>query len=115
MKAAGEAKKRLYSALCKDNGWEFSPMVFDPWGGLHGQGAIVWKQITHAATSGLTQKLRDSEVYALRRSLAVKVATSVATQLEIVQLTSPLIGCEPGTVPFLAGTDLLGNDDWRCD
>ena len=77
-------------------------MVFDTWGGVHGSSAALWKAIRFAATTGLPDHLRDLRLYALHRALSVKIALAVASQLETLQLTSPI-------VPSLPGKKLFGN------
>ena len=109
LRQAGDQKTRLYSALCADNGWGFTPMVFDTWGGIHGPGAKLWKAIGFAASTGLPGPLRDLRIYALNRALGVKIALAVAAQLETLQLTSPTLPVPPGSTPLPVGTDLYGN------
>jgi hypothetical protein len=109
MRQAAEQKARLYSTLCQTHGWNFTPMVFDTWGGVHGAGAALWKAIGFAATTGLPDTLRDLRLYALNRALSVKIALAVASQLETLQLTSPTLPSPPGSIPLPVGTDLYGN------
>ena len=109
MRQAADQKCREYAELCKDNNWRFTPMVFDTWGGVHGAGATLWKAICFAVTSGIPQCLRDARMYALQRALSVKIALAVASQLETLQLTAPLLPAQPGSVPLPVGADLYGN------
>jgi len=109
MRQAADQKTRLYSGLCSDKGWAFSPMVFDTWGGIHGAGAALWKAIAFAVTAGLPPGLREAKQFALRRALSVKVALCVAAQLEALRLTSPSLPPTPGSIPLPVGADVLGN------
>ena len=109
MKQAAEQKIRQYTSLCSDHGWQFTPMVFDTWGGIHGTGATLWKAIGFAVTTGLPDHLRNLRRYALNRALSVKVALEVAAQLETLQLSSPIIPTVPGSAPLPMGQDLYGN------
>ena len=109
VRQVAEQNSRLYSTLCASNGWNFAPMVFDTWGGIHGAGASLWKAIGFAATTGLPGHLRDLRVFGLHRALSVKIALAVASQLETLQLTSPINPSPPGSIPLPVGTDLYGN------
>ena len=109
MRQAADQKTRLYSALCTEHDWGFTPMVFDTWGGVHGAGASLWKAVCYTVTAGLPPSIRECKQYALHRALSVKIALSVASQLETLQLTSPSLPALPGSVPLPVGTDLFGN------
>ena len=64
-------------------------------------------------TTGLPAALRAVRIYALRRQLAVRVALAVASQLEALQLTSPICTPSPGSALVRIGEDLYGNTTFR--
>ena len=66
MQEAATRKERLYTSLCRQHGWDFCPMVFDTWGGIHGKGLAMWKAFTHAATAGHPLRTRSTMVAHLR-------------------------------------------------
>jgi hypothetical protein len=78
MREVATRKERLYHGLCRQNDWDFCPMVFDTWGGVHGPGLAVWKAVTHQVTTGLNPTSRGAVVAHLRRGLAVRLALSIA-------------------------------------
>jgi len=69
-------------------GVEFSPMVFDTRGGLHGAGRDVVKAIFARCTASLLPGARPAAVGALRQGLSVQLGRSVARQLEAVMMVA---------------------------
>jgi len=86
LKDKGELKCRESAESCGRMGVDFSPMVFDTWGGLHGAGKEVVKAV-FARCSALLGPGR-AEVGALRQGLSVQLGRSVARQLEALMMVS---------------------------
>jgi len=53
LKDKGEQKVGESDASCGQMGLDFSPMVFDTWGGLHGAGKAVEKAVYARCTASL--------------------------------------------------------------
>ena len=81
---------------------DFSPWVFDTWGGLQKAGAEVWKAVLNRTVTGLVGSARAQAVTAIRRGLVVAVMRGIAVQLELMSTTGP-----PGW-PDEAGDVLTG-------
>ena len=112
-RAVATRKERLYSTVCRDNNWRFAPMVLDAWGGIHGDSWRLWKSITHAATTGMNEAARAEEVTTIRRTLAMKLAQAVATQLELLHMTQPTpVLAFPAVQWTKVGEDDAGNEIW---
>jgi len=84
----GEKKNRESADSCGRIGVAFSPMVFDTWGGLHGDGKDVVKAIFARCTASLLPGARPAAVDALRQGLSVQLGRSVARQLEALMMVA---------------------------
>jgi len=62
----GEQKCRESAGSCGRMGVDFSPKVFDTWGGLHGAGKVVAKAMFAHCTAPLLPSARPAAVGALR-------------------------------------------------
>jgi len=67
---------------------DFSPMVFDTWGGLHGAGKEVVKAVFARCTAPLLPSARPAAGGALRQGLSVQLGRPVARQLEALMIVS---------------------------
>jgi len=109
----GEQKNRESAASCGRIGVDFSPMVFDTWGGLHGAGKDVVKAVSARCTACLLPGASAAAVGALRQGLAVQLGRSVARQLEALMMVpteTPAwwAAALPATPAFTAA----GNAQW---
>jgi len=84
----GEQKNRESAASCGRMGADFTPMVFDTWGGLHGAGKEVVKAVFARCTASLLPGARPAAVGALRQGLSAQLGRSVARQLEALMIVS---------------------------
>jgi len=71
LKDKGEQNCWESADFCGRMGVEFSPMLFDTWGGLHGAGKEVVKAIFNPCTAPLLPSARPAAVGALRQGLSV--------------------------------------------
>jgi len=69
-------------------GFDFSPMVFDTWGGPHGAGKDVLKAMFARCTAPLLPSARPAAVVSLRQGLSVQLGRSVAQQLVTLMMVS---------------------------
>ena len=99
---AAEHKHRDYDAACEAVGVDFSPAVFDTWGGTHVGMPALWKSVVKKAVVGLIGKQRTDSVTALRRGLSLAAMRGVAEQLEVLLSTSPPLWVD-GDDDILAG------------
>jgi len=109
----GDQKCRESAESCGRMGVDFSPMVFDTWGGLHGAGKEVVKAMFARCTAPLLPSARPAAVGALRQGLSVQLGRSVARQLEALMLVSTetpawWAAALPPTPAFTAA----GNPQW---
>jgi len=75
--------------IMRTDGVDFSPMVFDTWGGgLHGAGKELAKAVFARCTAPLLPSARPAAVGALRQGLSVPPGRSVARQLEVLMMVS---------------------------
>jgi len=89
LKDKGEQKCRESAESCGRMGVDFSPMVFDTWGGgLHGAGKEVVKAVFARCTAPLLPGARPAAVGALRQGLIVQLGRSEARQLEALMMVS---------------------------
>jgi len=110
-KAKGEQKCRESADSCRRVGVDFSPMVFDTWGGLHRAGKVVAKAMFARCTAPLLPSARPAAVGALRQGLSVQLGRSVARQLEALIMVSreaPAWWALPATPAHTAA----GNPQW---
>jgi len=82
LKDKGEQNNRESADSCGRMSVDFSPMVFDTWGGLHGAGRDVVKAVFARCTASLLPSASPAAVGALRQGLSVQLGRSVARQLE---------------------------------
>jgi len=99
--------------IMRTDGVDLSPMVFDTWGGLHGAGKEVLKEVFARCTAPLLPSARPAAVGALRQGLSVQLGRSVARQLEALMLVSTKTpawwaAALPPTPAFTAA----GNPQW---
>ena len=109
---AEEAKLKASAAKCAAAGCEFSPLVMDTWGGIHGGGRAVWADIAARCTGDLPAPARARALGVLRQGLGVTLARAVASQLEHlleVGPAPPAWWAEAGT-PLIYSVDAAGND-----
>jgi len=109
----GEQKNRESAASCGGMGVDFSPMVNDTWGGLHGAWKDVVKAVFAQFTASLLPGARHGVVGALRQGLSVQLGRSVARQLEALMMVSTetpawWAAALPATPAFTAA----GNPQW---
>jgi len=78
----GKIKTRASADSCGRMGVDFSPMVYETWGGAHGAGNEVVKEIFASCTASLLLAARNAAVVALRQGLGVQLGRLVARQLE---------------------------------
>jgi len=88
LKDKGEQKVREGTEACGRMGVDFSPMVFDTWGGLHGAGKAVVKAVFARCTACLLPGARPAAVWALRQGLSVQLGRSVVRKLEALMIVS---------------------------
>jgi len=88
LKDKGEQKCRESAESCGRMGLDFSPMVFDTWGGLHGAGEEVVKAVFARCTAPLLPSARPAAVVAMRQGLGPQLGRSVARQLEALMMVS---------------------------
>jgi len=88
LKNRGEQKCRESAESCGRMGVDFSPMVFDTWGALHGAWKEVVKAVFARCTVPLLPSARPAAVGALRQVLSVQLGRSVAHQLEALMMVS---------------------------
>jgi len=84
----GEQKCRESAESCERMGVDFSPMVFDTLGGLHGAGKEVVKAVFSRCTAPLLPSARQAAVGALPQGLSVQLGRLVAPQLEALMMVS---------------------------
>jgi len=84
----GKQKNRESAALSGRMGVDFSPMVFDTWGGLHGAGKDVVKAIFARCTASFLPGARPAAVAALRQGLSVQLGRFVPRQLEALKVVA---------------------------
>jgi len=84
----GEEKSRESANSCGRMGVDFSPMVFDTWGGLHGAGQAAVKAIFFRCTASLLPGARLAAVGARRQGLRVQLGHFVARQLGIQMMVT---------------------------
>jgi len=83
-------------------GVDFSPMVFDTWGGLHGAGKAVVKAVFARCTASRLPGSRTAAVGALRQGLSVQQGRSVDRQLEALMMVSTETpACWAATLPAI--------------
>jgi len=87
LKDKEEQKNRESADSCRRMGVDFSPMVFDNWGGLHGAGKGAVTAIFARCTS-LLPGARPAAVGALRQGLSVQLGRLVARQLEAMMMVA---------------------------
>jgi len=88
LKDRGEHKCRESAEACGRMGVDFSPMVFDTWGGLHGAGKEVVKAMFARCNAPLLPGARPAAVGALRQGLSVQLGRSLVRQLEALMMVS---------------------------
>jgi len=88
LKDKGEQKNRESADSCGRMGLDFSPMVFETWGGLHGAGKDLVKAIFARCTASLLPGAQPAASGALRQGLSVQLGRSVARQLEALMMLS---------------------------
>jgi len=69
-------------------GLDFSPMVFDTRGGLHGAGRDVVKAVFARCNASLLPSARPAAVGALRQGHSLQLGRSVARQLEALMMVA---------------------------
>jgi len=79
---------RSLPSPCGRMGVDFSPIVFDTWGGLHGAGKEVVKAMFARCTAPVLPGARPAAVGALRQGLNMQLGRSVARQLEALMMVS---------------------------
>jgi len=82
LKDKRERKCKETAGSCGRMGVDFSPMVFDTWGGLHSSGKELVKAMFTRCTAPLLPSARPAAVGTLRQGLSVPLGRSVAQQLE---------------------------------
>jgi len=82
LKDKGEQKIRESADSCCRMGVNFSPVVFDTWGGLHRAGKAVVKAVVARCTASLLPDARPAAVGALGHGFSVQLHRLVARQLE---------------------------------
>jgi len=112
-KDKGEQKCRQSANSCRRMGLDFSPMVFDPWGTLHGAGKDVVKAVFARCNAPLLPGVLPASVGALRQGLSVQLGRSVARQMEALMMVSTKTpawwaAALPPTPAFTAA----GNPQW---
>jgi len=88
LKYKGEQKCRESADSCGRMGVDFSPMVFNTWGGLHGAAKEAVKAMFTRCTAQLLPSARPAAVGALRQGLSVQLGRSLARQLEALMMLS---------------------------
>jgi len=84
----GEQKCRESADSCGRLGVDFSPMVLDTCGCLHGAMKVVAKAVFVRCPAPLLHSARPVAVGALQQGLIVQLARSVARQLEALMMVS---------------------------
>jgi len=82
LKGNGEQKNRESSDSCGGMGVDFSQIMFDTWGALHGAGKDVMNAIFARCTASLLPGASPAAFSALRQGLSVQLGRSVVLQLE---------------------------------
>jgi len=88
LKDKREQKCRERAESCGGMGVDFSPMVFDTCGGLHGAGKDLVKAVFARCTAPLLPGARSAAGGALRQGLSVQQGRSVARQLEALMMVA---------------------------
>jgi len=113
LKDKGEQKCRESAISCERMGVDFSTMVFDTWGGLHGAGEEVLKAAFARCTVPLLPSARPAAVGALRQGLSVQLGRSVSRQLEALMMVSteaPVWWA--AALPPTPAFTVAGNSEW---
>jgi len=93
-------------------GVDFSPIVFDTWGGLHGAGKEVVKAMFRC-TAPLLPSARPAAVGSLRQGLGVQMGCSVSRQLEaLMMVTTEAPAWWAAALPPIPATTAAGNPRW---
>jgi len=88
LKDKGEQKCKESADSCERMGVDFSLVVFDTWGGLHGAGKEVVKALFARFTAPLLPSALPAALGALRQGLGVQLGRWVARQLEFLMMVS---------------------------
>jgi len=108
-----EQKKRESADSCGRMGVDFSPMVFDTEGGLHGIGKDVVKAIFARCTASLLPGSRPVAVGAVRQGLSLQMGRSVARQLEaLMMMSTETPACWAAALPATPAFTAAGNPQW---
>jgi len=75
LKDKGEQNCRESAESCGRMGVDFSPMVFNTWGGLHGAGEQVVKAMFARCAAPLLPSAHPAAVCALREGLSVQLGS----------------------------------------
>jgi len=108
LKDKREQKCRESADSCGKMGVDFSPMVFDTWGGLHGAGKEVVKAVFARCSASLLPSARPAAVGALRQGLSVQLGRSVALMMVSTEAPAWWETALPPTPAFSAA----GNPQW---
>jgi len=113
LKGKGEQKCRESADSCGRMGVDFSPIVFDTRGGLHGAGNDVVKAIFARCTASLLPRARPAAVGALRQGLTVQRGRSVARQLEALMMVwTETPACRAAALPPTPTFTAAGSPQW---
>jgi len=113
LKDKGEQKCRESADSCGRMGVDFSPMVFDTWGGLHRAWKEVVKAVFARCTSSLLPGARHVVVGALRQGFSVQLGRSVARQLEALMMVSTeMPAWRAAALPPTPAFTAAGNPQW---
>jgi len=88
LKDKGQQKCRVSADSCGQMGFDFSPMVFDTWDGLHGAGKKVVKAMFTRCDAPPLPSARPAEMCALRQGVSVQLGRSVARWLEALMMVT---------------------------
>jgi len=94
-------------------GVDFSPMLFDTCGGLHGERKEVMKAIFARCTASLLPGARPAAVGSLRQGLSVQLGRSVARQLEaLMMVATETPTWWAASLPAVPTFTVAGNSQW---
>ena len=104
---AHNQKIRGYEAACEAKGIDFTPAVFDTWGGFQQGTAPLLKAVVKRTAAALTGRARVEAVTAMRRGIALSTMRGVASQLEVLTTTAPPLHGQTTRQAFSLGTSLM--------